>query len=159
MSEKTIFAVPKDRLEVAIRLGNGVSLEGDIFLDYPSGSHSLHEKIIAFLESESAFFPIKVRGTGNTEFVNKSTVRMVEVKAPDTNDRYFLPGDLHTFPVSLYLSFSTTLFGYIIADVPVEKTRLSDVLNLPKKFLTLRTASTMCYLNKNIICKVVHEQV
>lgn len=159
MNDQTVFAVPKDRLEVTIRLGNGVSLDGDIYLECTQGAFSLHEKIMAFLESSTSFFPIRVKGSGATEFINKDTVRAFEIALPGSSENsYFPPGKIHSFSVSIYLNFSSTLFGKILAEVPIEKARLSDCLNLPDKFLTLQTESRMCYLNKDTICKVIQEE-
>jgi len=159
MNGQTVFAVPKDRMEVTVRLGNGVSLDGDIYLECVSEPYSLHEKVVMFLENNTSFFPIKVKGSGTTEFINKDTVRMVEISLLlSQGEEYFPPGDMHSFPVSVYLNFSSTLYGEIIAEVPIEKARLSDSLNLPARFLTLKTESKMCYLNKNTICKVIQEQ-
>jgi hypothetical protein len=76
MSGNAAFTVPKDRLSVSIRLEKGVTLNGEIFLEYVSDTVSLHQKVTAFLENDNAFFPIEV-GSGGTEFVNKTHVRYV----------------------------------------------------------------------------------
>jgi hypothetical protein len=43
-----------------------------------------------------------------------------------------------------------------MAEVPQEKARLSDCLNMSNRFLSIRTGATMCYINKDALQKVVH---
>jgi hypothetical protein len=157
MSDQTAFAVPKDRLGVTVRLGNGVVIEGDVFLEYAIGDPAPHDKVVAFLEEGADFFPIRVRSSGSTEFVHKSTVRIIEI-AHSGAEGYFPPGSMHAFSVTVYFNYSSTLYGKIVAEVPMEKARLSDCLNQPGMFITLQTDSKMCYLNKDTICKVVQEK-
>ncbi len=100
MSENTAFAVPKDRLSVIIRLDKGMTVSGEIFLEYVSDTVSLHQKVTAFLENDNAFFPLKIN-SGSTEFINKTHVRYVEIifpAAPDAN--YFSFRPMQSIPVN-----------------------------------------------------------
>jgi hypothetical protein len=156
MSGNAAFAVPKDRLNVIIRLEKGISLQGEIFLEYFSDSVSLHQKVAAFLENETLFFPIKV-STGGTEFLNKQHVRCLEVLFPDDPDAsYFSHRPMQAIPVNVIFPDGETISGELIEEVPAEKARLSDCLNMQNKFLNVKTATTICYLNKQALQKVVH---
>jgi hypothetical protein len=44
-----------------------------------------------------------------------------------------------------------------MAEVPREKNRLSDCLNLPHRFLSVKTGGKILYINKKAIQKVVHD--
>ena len=156
MSGNAAFTVPKDRLSVSVRLENGVTLNGEIFLEYFSDTVSLHQKVTAFLENDNAFFPIKV-GSGDTEFVNKTHVRYVEINFPDDPDaNYFSFRPMQTIPVNAQFGDGDTVKGELVAEVPAEKARLSDCLNLQNKFLSVKTADKMCYINRDTLQKVIH---
>lgn len=156
MSGNTAFAVPKDRLSVSIRLEKGVMLSGEIFLEYVSDTVSMHQKVTAFLENDNAFFPIKV-GTGGTEFVNKTHIRYVEINLPDDPDaNYFSFRPMQAIPVNAQFGDGDTVNGELVAEVPAEKARLSDCLNLQNKFLSVKTVDKMCYINREMLQKVIH---
>jgi len=157
MNTSAAFAVPKDRLVVTIRLSGNVALEGEIFLESLSASMSIHQKITAFLENSNTFFPIKVIPGGGTEFINKKNIISVEVDFPeDPETSYFAHLFMHTIPVTVYFHDGRTLSGELMAEVPREKARLSDCLNLASKFIDLNTDNKMCYINKEALQKVVH---
>ena len=157
MSDNTAYAVPKDPQRVTVRLNKGVALEGEIFLEYTSEDLSRHQKISAFLESGNAFFPLK-KGSDGTEFISKKNVRAVEVTFPeDPENSYFSLRPMHAIPVLAIFSDGDSVRGLLLAEVPDEKARLSDCLNLPDKFLNVRENGTMCYINKNALQKVVYD--
>jgi len=154
----TAFQVPKDRQSVVVRLTQGAVLEGEIFLESMAEGLSTHQKVTAFLENSLAFFPIKVSPDGKTEFINKQKVRTVEVAvtaAPETD--YFEHLLMHTIPVTTFFGAAESISGELMAEAPQEKARLSDCLNMPNTFLCVRTASMICYINKESLQKVVYK--
>ena len=156
MSGNAAFAVPKDRQEVTVRLEKGPALKGEIFLEYVSDDISRHQKVTAFLENSNTFFPIKVKN-GATEFINKKNVRYVEVAFPgDADTDYFACRPMQSIPVNALFGDGEAVSGKLVAEVPAEKARLSDCLNLQNKFLTVRSDNKMCYINKKALQKVVH---
>ncbi len=157
MSGNAAFAVPKDRQEVTVRLETGAALEGEIFLEYISNDTSNHQKVTAFLENDNAFFPLKVHN-GSTEFINKKNVQYVEVIFPENPDvNYFSSLPMVSIPVNALFGNGESVSGNLIAEVPAERTRLSDCLNLQTKFLNVKTDSKICYINKDALQKVVHD--
>jgi hypothetical protein len=157
MSGNTAFTVPKDRQAVTVRLQKGEKLEGEIFLEYMVSGLSTHQKVTAFLENENLFFPIKIIATGMTEFINKKTVQTVDVGVPeDPETGYFSHLLMHTIRVTARFCDGTMVSGDLMAEVPQEKARLSDCLNMSNRFLSVHTGSTMCYINKDSLQKVMH---
>lgn len=149
MSANAVFTVPKDRQVVTVRMDNGVTLEGEIFLENFADNLSAHQKVTALLESSNAFFPIRINSTGKTEFLSKKSVRVVEVLFPeDPDNSYFSYRLMRTIPVTALFSDTDSISGELMAEVPAEKARLSDCLNLPDKFLSVKSGEKMCYLNK-----------
>jgi len=156
MNGNAEFAVPKDRQAVTVRLVNGAGLEGEIFLEYISEHASRHQKVTEFLEKGRAFFPHKVNG-GGTEFVNKKNVQYVEVRIAETADAdYFLGRPMQSIPVKALFNDGEAVSGTLMEEVPQEKGRLSDCLNLPNKFLNVRTNISLCYINKDALLKVIY---
>jgi len=157
LSDNTAFAVPKDRQRVAVRLSTGVALEGEIFMESFAEGLSMHQKISAFIEDNNTFFPIKVLPGGTTEFINKHTIQLVEVSFPeDPENNYFAHFLMQHIPVTVYFNDGNTVSGELMAEVPQEKARLSDCLNLTGKFLNIKSGKKMCYINKEALQKVVY---
>jgi len=158
MSGSMAFAVPKDRQSVTIHLSQGSILTGEIFLESASAGLSIHQKVTAFLENDNVFFPIKVAAGSTTEFINKRQVQFIEVRFPAEGEAgYYTHLLMHAIPITVYFNNGEAMSGELVAEVPVEKARLSDCLNLPTTFLNLRSGSAMFYLNKEALQKVVHQ--
>ncbi len=158
MSDDTMFAVPKDRQAVTVRLDKGGLLEGEIFLEPVPGSLSLHHKVTAFLENNDLFFPIRLTVSGTTEFINKKRVRFIEIDFPGgPAEDYFSVQTMQSFPVIALCTDGSGVTGELLAEAPQEKARLSDCLNLPNTFLCMKTDEKMRYINKEALQKVVYK--
>lgn len=157
LGDKTVFIVPTDRQSVTVRLSTGVMLEGEIFMESLSEGLSMHQKLSAFIENNNTFFPIKVTPGGNTQFINKTKIQLVEVSLPgDPETSYFAHLPMQNIPVTVYFNNGNSVSGELMAEVPQEKARLSDCLNLTEKFLKVKSGKKMCYINKEALQKVVH---
>jgi len=159
MDTSTAFAVPKDRQIVTVRLSRSIAIEGEIFLETISDGLSIHQKVTAFLENSNVFFPVKSVTGGGTEFIHKQRVRAIEVlfpKDPETN--YFSHMHMHMIPITAFFNDGDSISGDLMAEVPQEKARLSDCLNLPNKFLDVKAGNKMCYINKEALQKVVYNE-
>ena len=148
------FAVPKDKQLVTVHLIGGETRTGNVFLEYFPEALTLHQKIKTFLEDATRFFPLTTDGMPPT-FINKGQVSMLEVTASDEEPAYHL---MHIEDITTLFTDGTALSGELLAEVPKEKARLSDCLNLPESFLSVKKEKTMCYLNKNTIQKVVYSK-
>ena len=157
MSEKTVFAVPKDRQNVTVRLSSAVAILGEIFMESMAEGLSIHQKLSSFIENGSIFFPLKLSSGGGTEFINKKKTQVIEVSLPENPEaNYFSHLLMQTIPVTIFLTDGSAMSGDLMAEVPQEKARLSDCLNLPEKFLAVKSGGLMCYINKGALQKVVH---
>lgn len=112
MSVDTVFTVPKDRLNVTIRLDKGATLDGEIFMESAANELSVHQKVTAFLENNNTFFPIKLSATGSTEFINKQNVWVVDVTIPEGPDAdYFLFRPMHAISITALFNDGKTVSG------------------------------------------------
>jgi hypothetical protein len=152
-----VLTVPKDRQGVTVRLSGGEVLEGEIFLEFMSELLSTHQKLTAFLENDTLFFPVKLAKTDTTEFVNKKNVWSVEVAVPgDRESGYFPQLFMHSITVTVHFCDGATISGDLLAEAPREKARLSDCLNMANQFLSVKTGAKICYLNKDALRTVMH---
>jgi len=159
MNGEAAFAVPKDRQNITVRLSQGAPLVGEIFMESIAEGLSIHQKITSFIENSTAFFPIKLAPGGSTEFINKNKVQVFEVSMPeDPETDYFAHLLMQTIPVTVFLNDGSTVSGELLAEVPQEKARLSDCLNMTEKFLVVKSGERMCYVNKSAVQKVVHRE-
>jgi hypothetical protein len=150
MTEPREFVVPKEKQLVTVHLLGGETQEGNIHLEYFSEARTLHQKIVAFLEDSNDFFPLS-RGT-TPEFVSKSAIRMIEVHYPEDDDPFNI---MHVELVTIIFRDGSQVSGDLLADVPQERNRLSDCLNLTGRFLCTRTYGQVSYINKQAILKVI----
>lgn len=154
MTTQREFAVPKDKQLVTVHLIGGETRTGDIFLEYFPEVLTLHQKVKIFLEDTNRFFPLTAEGAPPT-FINKERVSMLEVAVSDEEPAYSF---MHIEDITTLFTDGTALSGELLAEVPEEKARLSDCLNLPESFLSVKKEKTMCYLNKNTIQKVIYSK-
>jgi len=150
MADLSAFAVPKEKQLVTVYLLGGDTIEGNIFLEYNPSAQSLHQKMMAFLENEKDFFPLSRVGT--PEFISKSAIRMVEVHYPEDEAAFSI---MHVELVTAIFRDGTQVSGDLLADVPDERRRLSDSLNLTGRFLCTRAYGKVCYIHKQAILKVI----
>jgi len=150
MAERSDFTVPKEKQLVTVHLLGGETIEGNIFLEYNPDMRSLHLKMMAFLENQTDFFPLS--GGGTPEFINRKAIRMVEVHHAENEDAFDI---MHVELVTVIFRDGTQVSGDLLADVPEQRKRLSDCLNLTKGFLCTRAYGKVCYISKRAILKVI----
>ncbi len=159
MGNQSSFAVPKERQEVTVQLDSGESLRGAIFLEYSVEGLATHQKVSAFLEDGNNFFPLALGGGGSTEFINKTNIRYVELAYQADQEGQDVSFSLmHIENVTAVLTDGGTMNGALMAEVPEEKARLSDCLNLAGKFLSVKVNGKICFVNKDSLRKVVNAE-
>lgn len=150
------FNVPKDSFSVAVRLEHAPLTEGFIFLERFPTEDTARKKLVLFLESEQLFFPFSNSETGKTEFINKKLLRSIELHLDEEkNDGDVAVDFAHREPITAILEDGETIDGELLAEVPEEKSRLSDCLNMNGLFLNLLVDGAIVFLNKRIVEKVV----
>jgi hypothetical protein len=150
MADSGDFTVPKEKQLVTVHLLGGNTIEGNIFLEYNPDARTLHQKMAAFLEKGTDFFPLS---SGRIpEFISKSAIRMVEVHNAEDEDAFNI---MHVELVTVIFRDGTQVSGDLLADVPEQRRRLSDCLNLTGRFLCTRAYGKVCYISKQAILKVI----
>jgi hypothetical protein len=150
VADQRELVVPKEKQLVTVYLLGGDTIEGNIFLEYNPDARTLHQKMAAFLESRTDFFPLS---SGRTpEFINKSAVRMVEVRNAEDEEAFHI---MHVELVTVIFRDGNQVSGDLLVDVPDQHSRLSDCLNLTGRFLCMRAYGNVCYISKQAILKVI----
>ncbi len=150
------FAVPKRRQHVVLHLEPALAVKGTIFLEPVHDGVPAYRAVAAFLEDHSRFFPFLLDRTGQTECINKANVLTVEMEHETDRDDSSFPLDLlQREEITVVFRGGNEMRGILLAEVPEERSRLSDCLNLPDKFLTIRSRSAIYYINKGAILKAV----
>ncbi len=156
MSNHAAFAVPKDRQDVTVQLDAAVSVAGSIFLESAPGANTIHHKVVMFLEDETMFFPITLKGGSGTEFIRKRNIRLVEAAFGKNEELKTALSLMQRVSITAVFADNSTISGELLSEVPAEKARLSDCLNLPYHFLVMQVGDTICYVNKYALRKVVY---
>jgi hypothetical protein len=156
MTDHAALAVPKDRQNVTVHLDAASSVEGSIFLEAAPGANTVHHKVVAFLEDDTMFFPLTPEGGGAPEFIRKRNIRMVEAAYGENEELEAVLSLMQRVSIMAFFTDDTSVSGELLSEVPAEKTRLSDCLNLPHHFLVVQIDGTICYVNKYALRKVVY---
>ena len=152
------LTIRKDRLQVLVHFTDGSKTAGEVFLAPFSGDHHGHQKVADLLETEDKFFPLSIEG-GDVEFISKSQILMIEGELIGEEDRELLSAGLvHQVDVSVVITDACIIDGTLLAEVPPERSRLSDCLNLSGNYLRLRSENRYIHVNKSFIKKVLSRQ-
>lgn len=148
----SVFVVPKDKQRVAVRFDSGQTEEGSVFLERCADSRDVSRKMTSLLEREDAgvFLPFQ-REDGATEFLNIGHVVSIGIDCADERSLTFYV----RLNVRMTLSDGNAITGTLLAEAPQEKSRLSDCLNMPSRFITVMTAGKLLYVNRRMVEKVV----
>jgi len=146
------FAVPKEKQLVTVHVACGETITGNIFLEFKPETVTLYQKVASFLEESAAFFTI-VPDAGGPQFLAKASVRMLEMESVEDESAFSLK---RIENITALLCDGVHVDGSLMADVPEEKARLSDCLNLPERFLSMRAGGKVLFVNKSLVLKVLY---
>ncbi len=156
MATPGMYAVPKHRQEVTVHLDAAETIQGSIFLEPAPGANTDHHKVVAFLEDETMFFPLTRQEGEAPEFIRKRNIRMVEAKYGENEELRTALSLMQRKSVTAVFTDNTSISGELLSEVPAEKARLSDCLNLPSLYLVMQVDDSICYINKYLLRKVVY---
>lgn len=137
--------VPKRKVAVLVRLRNGDTVAGHVFLDYIDVIHRGQQTLLDKLNDDFPWFPVNGDDT-DTEILNRRHVVLVQPGAEVPDDlvrpelRETAGGHVRVENVTLRLESDLTLEGEVPMELPEEFSRLSDFLNFPQDFFAIETA-------------------
>jgi len=148
------LSIDKKKMQVVITFADGSKEKGEIFLAQYAGGHHGHQKVADLLNGEKGFLPVSMEN-GAIEFVSKGQILTIEGELVAEEDEEMLSaGLIHQKNVTVVTSGKQTITGTLLAEVPDERSRLSDCLNLPEDFIRLKSESRYLHINKAMIKKI-----
>jgi hypothetical protein len=131
--------IPKRKMAVRLRLVDGASLSGDVFLDYIDPVHRGEQTLLDLFNKDAAWLPLAT--PEGIRVVNRDRVLTVE-PGPGVKPEMVRRDNAAVFRrerVVLYLP-GLEIGGMIAMDLPDEFSRVSDFLNFPEEFFAVETA-------------------
>ncbi len=149
------LSVRKNRATVTAVFSDGTKIRGEVFLASYSETHYGHQKVADILEGEKLFIPVSIREEDRVEFINKSLVMILEGELSSAEDEEKLSiGLYHIEKVRVVFINGEIMEGAMLSEVPRERSRLSDCLNLPDGFISMIKGGRYFYLNKKMVVRV-----
>jgi len=135
--------IPKRKVAVLVRLRNGETVAGHVFLDYIDAVHRGDQTLLDKLNDDFSWFPLS-GDDGDVEILHRRHVELVQ-PGPDVpsdwvrEDLEASAEHYRSETVTLRLESGLTLHGRIAMDLPEEFSRISDFLNFPQDFFAVET--------------------
>ncbi|MDP6528240.1 MAG: hypothetical protein QF819_05090 [Gemmatimonadota bacterium] len=135
-------AIPKRSVLVRIRMADGETREGMLYLDYIDAIHRGEQTLLDKLNDDYPWFPLGDATDGTTGIVNRSQVVLVEPGKGTPAEALRTPatGTFREESVTVELSGGEKIHGRVAMDLPEEFSRVSDFLNFPECFFALETS-------------------
>ncbi len=123
----------KVRMPVTLSIIDNSLIEGNIFLSEYSPIHHGREMVKDMFNSGKDFFPIELKNDNSIILINKYNVIKVILVERDRLEVELTMGKKQKAKITL--SNGEIVTGMFVVEMPEEKSRLSDFLNNPDKYL------------------------
>lgn len=148
------LSIPKRQVRVALRSG-AESLEGYVFVAEFAEHTRGAERVGEILNQPEAFLPLRDDRLDRVFLYNKAAIESLTVLEPDRRDweveeLEFSPAER----VDVTLVSGEVLRGVTYLDPRPEKSRVSDMLNRPERFMVLVRDEGVTYVSKRHILRV-----
>jgi len=143
--------VGKIKRKTTLGRSDGMKLDVNFFLSPYAEGHSGKEILLDILNSDSTFLPVEDVHTGAIIFFNKGRIMFLEIGERDLVDETLLSQQKS---VQVELTNHEILNMSLFVEMPEERSRVSDCLNSPSRFLYLCGKEKDVILNKAFIFSV-----
>ncbi|HUL78745.1 MAG TPA: hypothetical protein VL691_15885 [Vicinamibacteria bacterium] len=147
------FQVPRLLRAAEVLCADGRVLHGRVFLPATAESHPGAMRAEEWLNDAAAFFPFLPDGEGRPVILNKRQIRVVTVSAAADRDEAMDAVGAKVRRVHVECG-SWRLDGDVLVDMPVNHSRMLDVLNRPGAFLNVREGERHHLVLKSWITRV-----
>ena len=150
----TGFQVPRLLRAAEVLCADGRVLRGRVFLPAAAESHPGAMRAEEWMnDAAAAFFPFLPDGEGRPVILNKQQVLVVTVAASVDRDEAMDAVGAKVRRVRIECG-SLRLDGDVLVDMPVNHSRILDVLNCPGAFLNVREGDRHHLIRKSAITRV-----
>jgi hypothetical protein len=147
------FQVPRLLRAAEVLCADGRVLRGRVFLPASAESHAGAMRAEEWMNDETAFFPFLLDGEGRPIILNKAQVVVVTVAASADHDETLEQVGLPVKHVRVECG-ALRVEGDVLVDMPVNQSRILDVLNRPGAFLNVREGERHHLVRKAGITRV-----
>lgn len=149
------LSVRKGRATITAIFPDGTKIRGEVFLASFSETHYGHQKVSDIIEEDKLFIPVSIKEEERVEFLNRDQIMILEgeLSTPEDEEKLAI-GLYHIEKVRVIFINSVTMEGAMISESPPERSRLSDCLNLPDRFISMINGGRYFYLNKKSVVRV-----
>ena len=125
-----------ERIPARVVLVEGMTLEGDLYLQPSTALHDTRETPLEMLNRAEPFFPL-----------SRSGGDLVFYQAPAIQDPDRESAALH-IGLEVTMSGGAEFKGFAATELPPNRSRASDYLNSPERFFSVVVAETTVCLNR-----------
>jgi hypothetical protein len=151
--ESPEFQVPRLLRSAEVLCGDGRVLRGRVFLPATAELHGGAMRAEEWMNDEAAFFPFLPDGEGRPIILNKAQVVVVTVAASADQDETLEQVGPPVKRVRVECG-ALRVEGDVLVDMPVNQSRILDVLNRPGAFLNVREGDRHHLVRKSGITRV-----
>ena len=149
------LSIRKGKANITAIFPDGTKIRGEVFLASFSETHYGHQKVSDILEGEKLFIPVFSKEEERIQFLSRDQIMILEgeLSSPEEEEKLAI-GLYHIEKVRIIFINGDAMEGAMISESPPERSRLSDCLNLPEKFISMIKGGRYFYLNKKSIVRV-----
>ena len=148
--------INKLRRRAKVRGSEGSEIDVNFFLREIAENHSGREIILDILNSKAIFISVERLNTNEVFFLNRRKVVCVELHERDLIEEMMLAPEI---PVQVTLVNGQSIKGSFFLEMPPERSRLSDYLNLSPQFIYLCRKNADIIINKSYMFSVSAKQL
>jgi hypothetical protein len=152
-SEDHGFQVPRLLRTAEVLCGDGRVLKGRVFLPAAAESHPGVMRAEEWMNDPAPFFPFLPDGEGSPVILNKEQLLVVTVSASADRDETMEQVGPPVRRVAVECG-ALRLQGEVLIDMPINSSRILDVLNRPGAFLNVRDGDRHHLVRKSRITRV-----
>ena len=149
------LSIRKGKANITAIFTDGTKIRGEVFLASYSETHYGHQKVSDIIEGKKLFIPVSMKEENRVEFLNRDQIMILEgeLSSPEDEEKLAI-GLYHIEKVRVIFINGETMEGAMISEAPPERSRLSDCLNLPNRFISMIKGGRYFYLNKKMVVRV-----
>lgn len=150
------LVVEKRMVPVTMRCRDQQVIKGELFLSLTAKNHTGRETVLDFMNEPEDFFVLKVATAAAINIINKA--RIMDISVPlelELAEVDMEAMGIKEEPMTIVFNDNFKLTGKSFIDLPPEKARAIDFLNLEQRFFLLVTDSAAHVINRRHISYVI----
>ena len=140
----SVYRVQKSELSVVVFQADGSIMKGVVFLSATAYNHAGKQTLLDLLKEPGDFFPFRSE-SGEFCVTNKQTITHIRFVPPEQEEEYQSLGDREN--VEIKFVGGEQLAGTVIIEMPEERSRLFDFINVMEGFFLLQNEEAHYLVN------------